>query len=229
MAYHQACQVICVSAVVANEVMRGAKSARATVVYNGVDPELFKPAETGPAPPTVLCVGNLIPSKGHDTLLRALAVVKKHHPEVVCEIIGDGPERRRLIGLAEQLGIGSHVRFRGRQSRRQVAEAMGRCTVFALPSRYEGLGCVYLEAMATGKVAIGSRGQGIEEIIQPETNGFLVTAGDPQELAATLARVLADGALRSYIGHRARGTVLAGLTLQHQATHLSQIYEECAR
>ena len=119
----------------------------------------------------MLSVGNLIPIKGHDLLLRAFAAMQDRLPAIApphsLEIIGDGPERARLEQLAQELGIGTKVHFRGRHSRREVADAMRRATVFALPSRYEGLGCVYLEAMSAGKPVIACQGQGIEEVIRP--------------------------------------------------------------
>ena len=115
--------------------------------------------------------GNLIPIKGHDLLLRAFAAIQDRLPAISAalslEIIGDGPERARLEQLAQELGIAAKVHFLGRQSRRAVADAMRRATVFALPSRYEGLGCVYLEAMSAGKPVIACQGQGIEEVIRP--------------------------------------------------------------
>ena len=119
-------------------------------------------------------MGNLLPIKGHELLIRAVASLAPEFPALTLEIIGHGPELSRLQALTQQLQIGERVRFLGRQSRQQVAAAMRRCTVFALPSRYEGLGCVYLEAMSVGKPVIGCRGQGIAEIIQHGSNGFLV-------------------------------------------------------
>ena len=97
-----------------------------------------------------------------------------------------------MQALAQRLDIRERVRFLGRQSRQQVAAAMRRCTVFALPSRYEGLGCVYLEAMSVGKPVIGCRGQGIAEIIQHGSNGFLVGPDNERELSLALAMLLRD-------------------------------------
>ncbi len=101
---------------------------------------------------------------------------------------------------------------------------MRRCMVFALPSHYEGLGCVYLEAMSAGKPVIACRGQGIEEIIQHGTNGFLIDPGDVHRLGTTLSTLLADPQLREYTGRHARRTILQSLTLAHQAKRLEQIY-----
>ena len=118
-------------------------------------------------------------------------------------------------------GIAGKVRFRGRQSRRQVADAMRRATVFALPSRYEGLGCVYLEAMSAGKPVIACRGQGIDEVIEQGVNGCLVGAGDLQELTDTLARILRQAELRRSMGGRPRAhDHPAGIHPGHQAARL---------
>ena len=144
------------------------------------------------------------------------------------EIIGQGPELFRLQNLANQLQIAERVRFLGRQSREQVAAAMRRCTVFALPSRYEGLGCVYLEAMCVGKPVIGCRGQGIAEIVQHGINGFLVGPDNQRELSLALAMILHDESRRRNLGAAARNTILERLTLEEQAQGLARIYRESA-
>jgi teichuronic acid biosynthesis glycosyltransferase TuaC len=221
-------RVICISERVREAVLEGTgRSCRTSVVYNGVDPEMFSPAtEPVAGELRVLSVGNLIPIKGHELLLRAVASLAFEFRALTLEIIGDGPERSHLQDLAQQLQIAERVRFLGRQSRAQVAEAMRRSTVFALPSRYEGLGCVYLEAMSTGKPVIGCRGQGIAEIIQQGSNGFLVGPDNEKELTLALGMLLRDEGLRHRIGNAARDTVLDRLTLSQQAESLARIYRE---
>ena len=228
--YRSSRRAICISEHVREAVLEGAgASCRTSVVYNGVDPELFAPVPdpTSPAP-VVLSVGTLIPIKGHATLIRAAAALAAEFPDLQWEIIGDGPERARLQGLCAQLRITEKVRFLGRQSRKQVAAAMQRCTLFALPSRYEGLGCVYLEAMSTGKPAIGCRGQGIAEVIQHGSNGFLVGPDNDRELALAIAMLLKDETRRRNISIAARDTILDRFTLAHQAESLLRIYREAA-
>jgi hypothetical protein len=117
----------------------------------------------------------------------------------------------------------------GRKPRSDVAEAMRQCTLFALPSWYEGLGCVYLEAMSTERVAIGCRGQGIEEIIRHRENGWLIEPKSLSELTHALQTLLSDKPLRETLGRNARKTVLQGYTLAHQATQLLSLYRECVR
>lgn len=105
---------------------------------------------------------------------------------------------------------------------------MRRCTLFALPSRYEGLGCVYLEAMSVGKPVIGCRGQGIAEIIQHGSNGFLVGPDNDRELALAIAMLLRDEGQRRKLGISARDTILDRLTLAQQVQNLARIYRESA-
>ncbi len=229
-AYGGSCRVICISERVREQVLEGmGGKCRTSVVYNGVDPELFSPGnEHASDGPVVLSVGNLLPIKGHELLIRAVASVVREFPGLTLEIVGHGKEQPRLQILAQELGIVERVCFRGRQSRQQVALAMRRCTVFALPSRYEGLGCVYLEAMSVGKPVIGCRGQGIAEIIQHGSNGFLVGPDNERELTLALAMLLRDEGRRRNLGAAARDTILERLTLGHQAESLARIYRECA-
>jgi glycosyltransferase involved in cell wall biosynthesis len=228
LVYRSAACVIGISEKVRDHVAAALSTPlKTSVIYNGVDCKKFHPAASEPDQNVVLSVGNLIPTKGHGLLLRAFAAAQKQFPNLLCEIIGDGPERTRLQWLTRELDIAKNVRFLGRQSRAQVAEAMRRCSVFALPSRYEGLGCVYLEAMATAKPVIACRGQGVEEIIEHNHNGWLINPGDLQGLTGALIGILADAPLCRRLGSNARLTVLESLTLDQQAASLAAVYKEC--
>jgi teichuronic acid biosynthesis glycosyltransferase TuaC len=241
--YLAAQTVICISEKV-QQILRDGMGDRVSsaVVYNGTDTELFSPGpvatallekdlpERAPPEKEILTVGNLIASKGHELVLRAISQLGTLFPRLRCLIIGEGPERVRLEALANELGIGQRVQFLGRQSRAAVADAMRACSVFVLPSRNEGLGCVYLEAMACGKPVIACRGQGIDEIIEHGRNGWLIPADGLHELAQGLSTLLQSGDVCSRIGTAARETVLNGLTLSDQAQRLTSIYrEEIAR
>lgn len=230
--YRAAQAVICVSRKVREQVLAGVSGpVSAEVVYNGVDPEMFFPPRTREEsdPFTILSVGDVIPTKGQELVLRALAAIREKIPQVQYEIIGDGPQLLSLRRLAAQLNIDSRVSFLGRRSRTQVAEAMRRCTILALPSSYEGLGCVYLEAMATGKPVIGCRGQGIEEIIRHRENGWLVEDASVEEVTRALLCLLENRELREKIGSEARPTVLHQFTLAHQAEELNRVYRDGLR
>jgi len=150
-------------------------------------------------------------------------------PETELRIIGDGPERGALTLIALQLGISETTHFLGRCSRREVAKEMQECSVFALPSRYEALGCVYLEAMACSKPAIGCYGQGIEEVIRHGMNGWLIRPGHVEELEHALVALLRDAHLRDELGGRARETITRKFGIIDQARQLAEIYRECLR
>jgi teichuronic acid biosynthesis glycosyltransferase TuaC len=228
--YKSASKVICISGRVQRLLEQGMPALVASeVVYNGTDPAVFKPETTEEQTQNILIVGNLLAGKGHEVVLRAFARVKGSHPGLQCRIIGEGADRDRFAGLAKDLGITEQVHFLGRRSRSDVAEAMRNCTVFALPSRYEGLGCVYLEAMASGKPVIACRGQGIDEIIHHGSNGWLIPVDGLEELVRGLQELLANAELRARIGQAARQTILDKLTMAHQAESLAKIYREAAQ
>jgi hypothetical protein len=228
--YRAASCVICVSQHVCDQVLAGASGPiNTTVVYNGADERLFSPSPT-PDPRkdlSVLSVGDVIPSKGQELVLRGVASLSADFPGISYEVIGDGPHLLSLKKLAVELNMKSHVRFLGRCGRAQVAQALRRCAVFALPSTNEALGCAYLEAMAAAKPVIGCRKQGIEEVIRLGVNGFLVDGTNVAELADILRRLLADPVLRENVGRTARRTVLDRFTLAHQAERLNQVYRSC--
>ncbi len=225
--YRAARTVICVSGKV-QEILKTGTPAETfgTIVHNGVNPTLFSPnsAAMGPSGPEILMVGNLLRSKGHELVLRAIGDLRPSFPQLRCRIIGEGPDRAQFEALVHDLGIGQQVHFAGVRSRSEVADAMRRCAVFALPSRNEGLGCVYLEAMSCGKPAIGCRGQGIDEVIEHGKNGWLIPVDGLEPLVQGLSALLESTELRMRIGTAARQTILDKLTLSHQAQHLMRIY-----
>jgi glycosyltransferase involved in cell wall biosynthesis len=231
--YASARKVICISErvrqLLAEGLVETGAAVNADVVYNGTDVDFFAPASQQPKPPTILMVGNLLAGKGHELVLHAVAKLSDSHPGLQCQIIGEGADRGRFTRLARDLRISERVHFLGRRTRSQVAEAMRDCMVFVLPSRFEGLGCVYLEAMACGKPAIACRGQGIDEIIHHESNGWLIPIDGLKELVQGLHTLLGNAELRAQIGQAARRTILDNLTMSQQAEKLIRIYEDAAR
>lgn len=223
--FREARAVVCISERVQDQLTDS--TANTKVIHNGVDTSLFSPGAQQNSPPVVLCIGNLIPTKGHALLVRAFADIARQISDCELEIIGDGPERRALTILVQSLGLSNRVRFLGNQTREAVAGAMKRCAVFALPSSYEGLGSVYLEAMACGKPAIGCEGQGIADVIQHGNNGLLVPPGAETQLRDALLMLTQNEGLRQRLGSAARQTILRRHTLAHQAARLAELYREC--
>ncbi len=235
--YQTAGRTICISEQVRQQVLMQLPHLESTeVVYNGVDPTVFFPAVSPPGGgPIIASIGSLILIKGHDLTLRALAGLSAEFPRLRCRIVGEGAELGRLQALTCQLGLSERVEFLGRQTRVQVAQVLREGLIFVLPSRYEGLGCVYLEAMASGLPAIACSGQGIQEVIHHGENGFLLPENDAKNdmqnnvraLAEAIRTLLKDPDLRRNIGVAARRTVAEGYTLQHQAQGLLRVYQRC--
>ena len=227
--YQSARAVICISGKV-QEILRGGMpgEVRSIVIYNSADTDRFSCGLTqaGPASQDLLAVGNLIPTKGQDLILRAMARLKSSFPQLRCQFIGEGPDRARLESLSRELGIAQRVQFLGRRGRAEVADAMRACSAFVLPSSSEGLGCVYLEAMACAKPVIACRGQGIEEIIEQGRNAWLIPANGLDELVQVLATLLQSRELSLQMGLAARETIVNRLTVAHQAQALAGIYIE---
>jgi glycosyltransferase involved in cell wall biosynthesis len=225
--YRTARTVICISGKV-QEILKAGTPASSAIVYNGANPILFSPNpdEMGQFEPEILVVGTLLRSKGHELVLRALGNLRLSFPRLRCRIIGEGPDRAQFEALVRDLGLEQQVQFVGRQSRSEVAEAMRRCSVFALPSRNEGLGCVYLEAMSCGKPVVACRGQGIEELIEHGKNGWLIPVDGFEQLAHGLSTLLGSPELCEGIGAAGRRTILEKLTLSHQAQQLARIYRQ---
>jgi glycosyltransferase involved in cell wall biosynthesis len=132
-------------------------------------------------------------------------------------VIGDGPERGRLEGLAAEAGV--HVRWVGQLDHEDALRELARCHVMALPSVDEAFGVAYVEALACGVPAIGSRGEGGPEEIAAMGGGMLLVP--PREAAAladTMAEVLSDADARERLATEARRTA---------AQHFS--WEACGR
>lgn len=226
--YAESRRVLCSSEHIRERVLeRMGRRCRTSVVYHGVDPELFSPApEPSEQVTTVLTAGNLSSIEGHDLLIRTTAALIKEFPAFSLEIIGDGPERSHLRTLVTKLNLAGMVHFSGRQSHPQIAAAMKRCALFVLPSRSAEPGCLHVQAMSCGKAVIGCRGQGIAEIIQHGTNGFLVGPENEQELTLATGMLLREPQRRRNLGSAARDSVLERLTLEQQAENLRRIYRE---
>ena len=176
------------------------------------------PAEDRSGPPTVLYVGRLSHEKGVDILIRAFAQMKATSARLV--IVGGGVQEQRLRDLARSLGVMERVVFAGVVAdRTQLAEWYRSSTVFVLPSRSEGLGCVLLESMAAGTPIVASNVGGIPDLVRNGDNGLLVPADDTESLALAIDRLLSDATLRREFA--IRGTAVASTkTFEKQTTAL---------
>lgn len=195
-------------------------SAKRLAVDYGLDPELLRvvpepidlarwrkalkaasgaPAET----PVILCVAHLYPRKDVATLLDAIGRL----PGASLRVVGTGPELARLRAQARRLKLVDRVQFLGHVSFEQLAAEYRQANVFCLPSRQEGFGIVFLEAMAAGLPIIAARAAAVPEIVADGECGILVEPGNGPALATALERLLADSAERRRLGEAGRRLV----------------------
>ena len=157
----------------------------------------------------VLAVARLVPQKGLDVLIRAFASL----PESVREgwsviLVGDGPHRQALEALAIDVGLRHSIRFEG--FRPDPLVFMRRASIFALPSRFEGMPNALLEAMAAGLPSVVSDASpGPLEMVSDGLQGLVVPSGDVNAFAAALERLMLDAKLRDRYGDAARTTLRA--------------------
>jgi len=180
-------------------VAAGADRARVRLISAGVDipsPRRADPAER----PTVVTVARLEQSyKGHDILIRALALIRERVPDVEWLVVGDGSLRHPLERMTAEAGVSGAVRFLGAVADAERDAALERAHVFAMPSRLppggvggEGFGIVYLEAAARGlPVVAGNVGGALDAVVHGET-GLLVEPEDPAAVADAISTLLLE-------------------------------------
>jgi len=176
-----------------------------------------------PVEPRLLCIGRLIPIKGHEFLLRALAQAREEVPELSLDLAGTGPLEPRLRALAEQLGMAGAVRFLGYVS--PVAPAIERSLAVVVPSLGEGFGLVALEAMERGRAVVASRVGGLGEIVADGVTGRLVPPGEVAPLAEALAAVARDPAEAARLGAAGRERAATHFAEERTAERTAALYE----
>ncbi|MGB9467390.1 MAG: glycosyltransferase family 4 protein [Candidatus Acidiferrum sp.] len=177
----------------------------------------------------ILTVGRWLANeryKGMDTLITALPRLLTRWPELQLLAVGDGDDRVWLEELAEKNGVNRHVHFLSGLSYAELAACYSACEIFALPSRGEGFGLVYLEAMARGKPVIGGAHGGAPEVIEDGVTGYLVPHGDAAQLATSIEALLADPAMAKKMGERGRQRVEREFRFSVFAKSLKKILRE---
>ncbi len=164
----------------------GADRAKLSVLRNGIDTMMFRPMEReaaraafGVAGRVLLSVGHLIPRKGHDRTIQALAQL----PEYTLLIAGDGPERASLQALAERLGVSSRLRLLGALPHGMLAQLYSAADAMLLSSSREGWANVLLESMACGTPVVASNIPGNPEVVQRAEAGLIVRENTAEGIA----------------------------------------------
>jgi phosphatidylinositol alpha-1,6-mannosyltransferase len=211
---------------------------RIRVLPWGLDPqfeELLKASTQAALPANfprgqvILTVGRWLAKeryKGMDTLIMALPRLLMRWPALQLVAVGEGDDRAWLDGLAARSGVQRHVHFLSGLSYAELSACYSACELFALPSRGEGFGLVYLEAMARGKPVIGGAHGGAPEVIDDGVTGYLVQYGDPVQLATSIETLLAHPDLAKQMGARGRERVEREFRFSVFAKTLKKIIRE---
>jgi glycosyltransferase involved in cell wall biosynthesis len=205
------------------QAFNGVRRRRVSVIAHGLDPawELSTafPARASTAGPALLTVARLSAAdvyKGVDRVVEALPAVLAHFPQARLVVAGDGDDRARLERIAEQRGVAPRIEFRGGTSAADLRSLYAACDLFVLPSRKEGFGLVFAEAMACGKPVVAARAGGATDVVEHGVTGLLVS-GEGDELAQAIISVLRDPHLRARMGAAGRARVLQRFLYRHFA------------
>jgi phosphatidylinositol alpha-1,6-mannosyltransferase len=220
----------------------GVPPARVRVLHPGVDPQRFAPTPDGnghtasPAAGTILSVSRLNELyKGHDTVIRALPLVRAKCPNARFLIAGDGPLRDYLGRIAQSIGMAEHVEFLGEVSDDALPALYRSADVLVQLSREsssdggaEGFGLVCLEAAACGTPVVAGRSGGLVEAVQDGVTGTLVDPLDLGAAAEAILSVLEDPVLARRLGRAGRERVLERFTWSQMAREARRVFADAA-
>jgi D-inositol-3-phosphate glycosyltransferase len=213
----------------------------------GFDPLEFPPVDRSRARerlglpkdrPVILQLGRMVPRKGVDTVIRALAIVKaRYHVDPLLVIVGGDahdpdpavtPEIGRLMRIAADEGVADDVRFIGQRPRSELRYFYCASDVFVTMPWYEPFGITPVEAMACGVPVIGARVGGVQYSVDDGRTGFLVEPRNADALARRLAHLFSDASIPRLLGKRARRRAYELFTWQKVSAALADLYADVA-
>jgi glycosyltransferase involved in cell wall biosynthesis len=194
------------------------------IVHYGIEPDGLPDRYAG-VEPRLLCVGRLIPIKGHIVLLRAFAEARRQVPSLRLDIAGRGPLEPALRALAKELEVDDAVRFLGYVA--PIQGAIEDVAVVVVPSMGEGFGMVALEAMERSRPVIAAEIGGLGELVEDGVTGVLVPPGEAEPLAKAIVRLAGDLHLAAQMGSAGRRRALAHF-LQERCTERTELLYEDA-
>lgn len=182
-----------------------------------------------PGPHDILIVGRLAKGegmKGHDQLIRAMPDVIRSTPDARLIVVGTGDNADFYEEMARREGVADRVIFAGFIGDSVLAGLYRQCGIFAMPSRQEGFGLVYLEAMRAGLACVASNCDAAQEIVVDGETGYLVDPDDRDALVGALNRLLNDEALRQTLGKQGRARFLQRFTEAHFQERFGNLLQE---
>jgi glycosyltransferase involved in cell wall biosynthesis len=168
-------------------------------------------------------VGRLTDGKGHRQLFEAAKDILVRHPATLVLVIGEGPLRASLEGLAREFGVERSVFFTGK--RRDMPNVYSALDIVALPSLFEGMPMVILEALAARKPVIATRVGAVPDVIIDESTGLLIEPGGVGELARAMARLLENAELRRSLAEEGHTFLNTHFSAASMAEKYLKVYE----
>ena len=206
-------------------------------IYSGIDLAQFQPVPEekkiqikekwgiGQDEIVIGVVSKLWEGKGHAILIKAFKEIRQEVQNAKLVIVGEGYLQKDLQNLTNSLGLQDHVIFTGFQM--DVSEISATFDVAVLPSFFEGMGRVLLEAMALGKPVVASNVGGIPDLVKDGINGLLTTPGDVQGLAYAVKKLLVDKVLAAKLAKEAIKMTTEQFSAQIMADSIKEVYIEC--
>jgi glycosyltransferase involved in cell wall biosynthesis len=206
------------------EEVEGFDGSSFEIVHYGIEPD-GSPEPYRGGEPRLLCVGRLIPIKGHIVLFRAFAEARRRVPSLRLDIAGRGPLEPALRALAKELEIEDAVHFLGYVV--PVQRAIEEAAIVVVPSMGEGFGMVALEAMERARPVIAAEIGGLGELVEEDVTGLLVPPGEAEPLAEAIVRLASDLALAGEMGEAGRRRALEQF-LQERCTDRTELLYEAS-
>ena len=224
----------CAAVVSISQKSEGVRSGQVCVIFNGVDtseahsdPSSANELGIRAGAPVVLTAGRLQPQKRFEVLLAAMTRLPGALGQSVLLIAGAGPLDRELRAKATKLGLADRVRFLGK--REDMPALMALADVFVLPSAWEGMSNVVMEAMAAGRPVVTTRIDGNIELLPDASFGWLVEPDNPDQLAAALAEALGNRADASRRAERARDRAIESFSVDRMVERYEALFDELSR
>jgi glycosyltransferase involved in cell wall biosynthesis len=208
----------------------GVPQDRIRYIPNGLDVRLWplRPAQLTLDPPQVICVSRFVACKRHVDLMRAISLLRGAGGEYTVHLVGDGPTRPEVHRLTRRLGIQQRVQFHGALDHHGIHELMHQCSLFCLPSTWEGMPGAVMEAMASGLAVVGTDVNGINTLVLDGVTGRLVPPRAPQRLAAVLGECVQDPQLMLQLGREGRRRIEREFSIDEMVKRKEELYAEAA-
>jgi glycosyltransferase involved in cell wall biosynthesis len=221
----QADYVVCQSVRMSDDLHAAGFRGESTIIGNGIDVAevaaavAASDAEPSFGDPSLVFVGRLMPQKGADLLLEAIAAMRSRFPRLGLTLLGDGPDRASLEHMARDLGIAEQMRFLGHVE--NPLPCIASATALVAPSRYEGFSNVILESLACGTPVMSTADSGASaDVVIPGVNGELAPTSAAAEVTAAIVRVIE---LAPSLG---RSAIIADVSERYSSRSIASQYEE---